>query len=278
MTPSMWSKPRRRHARNADGDLLTLLQERGDGQIEAVVFECLVEGVTDDRVMSLLRALGWHDGFACFAIAGTPEHSFAATVEHVRGAVRDLGGEQCLCGQRGAVCVALIAVHGAVTPEVTCTAVSGAFNDDAPLCLGPVREGVEGASRAVCGVLSALSATPAIGPELGALPRPMRTDDVLPERALLGDQDARDELYDSVYLSLKGQNADDPTLSTVAAFLRTGNSLEATAKELNVHPNTVRYRLKRAAETTGWDATNPRESYVLHTAIAIGLMRDAAAR
>ena len=37
-----------------------------------------------------------------------------------------------------------------------------------------------------------------------------------------------------------------------------------------MHPNTVRYRLKRAADTTGWDATDPREAYVLRTAISLG--------
>ena len=47
------------------------------------------------------------------------------------------------------------------------------------------------------------------------------------------------------------------------------------ARLLGIHPNTVRYRLKRAAETTGWDATDPRDAFVLNTAIAIGRMRDA---
>lgn len=273
MTPSMWAKPRRRHARATDGDVLALLQGRGDGQIEALAFECLADGVADERVMSLLRVLGWHDGFDCFAIAGTPENGFAATRDGIRAAVSDLGGDACLVGLRGSACVALIALRDAVTPEVTCTAVSPLFADDAPLCIGPVRQDVEGASRTVVAVLSALAAVPAVA----SLPRPMRADDVLPERALLGDQDARDELYASVYLSLRGENADDPTLDTVTAFLRSGGSLETTAKELNVHPNTVRYRLKRAAETTGWDATDSREAYVLQTAIAVGLMRDAFA-
>lgn len=273
MSPSMWSKPRRRHARNADDDVLALLQSRGDGQLEALTFECLADGVADDRVMSLMRVLGWRDGFTCFTLAGTPENGFEATRDGVRTAVSDLGGDACLIGSRGPVCVALVAVRGAVTPEVTCTTVSPLFAGDAPLCLGPTRRDVEGASRAVVAVLTALAAAPAVD----SLPRPMRADDVLPERALLGDRDALDELYDSVYLSLRGENADDPTLGTVTAFLRSGNSLETTAKELNVHPNTVRYRLKRAAETTGWDATDPREAYVLQTAIAVGLMRDARA-
>lgn len=73
---------------------------------------------------------------------------------------------------------------------------------------------------------------------------------------------------------LRGENPDDPTYLTVSTFLEYGSSLENTAKELNVHPNTVRYRLKRAAETTGWDATDPRDAYVLTTALAIGRMRD----
>jgi sugar diacid utilization regulator len=39
------------------------------------------------------------------------------------------------------------------------------------------------------------------------------------------------------------------------AYAAKYENITMAAKELNVHPNTVRYRLKRAAETTGWDAT-----------------------
>ena len=108
----------------------------------------------------------------------------------------------------------------------------------------------------------------------GTIFEPLRADELLPERALLGDDYAREELYQNVYRVLHGDNPDDPTFVTVSTFLRNGSSLENTAKDLNVHPNTVRYRLKRAAETTGWDATDPRDAYVLTTALAIGRMRD----
>lgn len=47
---------------------------------------------------------------------------------------------------------------------------------------------------------------------------------------------------------------------------------------LNVHPNTVRYCLKRMADTTGWDATNPRDATVLTTAIALGRIAYAEQR
>jgi DNA-binding PucR family transcriptional regulator len=32
----------------------------------------------------------------------------------------------------------------------------------------------------------------------------------------------------------------------------------------------VRYRLRRVSEITGWDPLNPRDAYVLQTALAVG--------
>ncbi len=61
-----------------------------------------------------------------------------------------------------------------------------------------------------------------------------------------------------------------PLLETLARYLESGRSLEAAARTLFVHPNTVRYRLRRISEITGWDPLHPRESYVLQTALAVG--------
>ena len=48
-------------------------------------------------------------------------------------------------------------------------------------------------------------------------------------------------------------------LATATTYLETGGSLEATARALFVHPNTVRYRLGRIGELTGYDlATRAR--------------------
>jgi DNA-binding PucR family transcriptional regulator len=59
-------------------------------------------------------------------------------------------------------------------------------------------------------------------------------------------------------------------LETLSAYLGSGRSLEAAARTLYVHPNTVRYRLRKVAEVTGWDPLDARESYVLQTALALG--------
>ena len=199
-----------------------------------------------------MNVLGWRGNFDCFAIGGTPKVSPASASLVARNAVHDLGGEHAIVGTYGSFLLVLVCQMGAATAEVTCTSVMPAFSEDE-------RE-----------TLFSLQAAPA----LASPSRPLRADELLPERALLGDDYAREELYQNVYRVLHGDNPDDPTFVTVSTFLRNGSSLENTAKDLNVHPNTVRYRLKRAAETTGWDATDPRDAYVLTTALAIGRMRD----
>jgi len=257
---------------NSDqADILDLLSgHTDDTTIERLAFECLLTNMADERVVSLMNVIGWRGDFECFAIGGVPKSNLASASLAIRTVVRDLGGEHVIIGTYGRFLLSLVHQHSAVTPEVTCTSSMPVFREDEPLYLSPVRSGVAGASHALRETMFSLQAAPALFSPSG----PLRADELLPERALLGDDYAREELYQNVYLVLRGENPDDPTFLTVSTFLRYGSSLESTAKELNVHPNTVRYRLKRAAETTGWDATDPRDAYVLTTALAIGRMRD----
>ena len=46
------------------------------------------------------------------------------------------------------------------------------------------------------------------------------------------------------------------------------------ARELFVHPNTVRYRLKRISEVIGWDATGAREALILQSALIVGSIAE----
>ena len=48
---------------------------------------------------------------------------------------------------------------------------------------------------------------------------------------------------------------------------------------LFVHPNTVRYRLGKIAELTGYQLTDPHDAYTVRIALALGrLSRPARAR
>ena len=96
----------------------------------------------------------------------------------------------------------------------------------------------------------------------------MRSSDLLPERALAGDGHARRFLVDEIFLPL--QRARGELLETLAAFLEQGAGIEGTARALFVHPNTVRYRLRQAADLTGLTPTLPRDAFTLQVALVLG--------
>ncbi|HET7531952.1 MAG TPA: helix-turn-helix domain-containing protein, partial [Nocardioidaceae bacterium] len=56
-----------------------------------------------------------------------------------------------------------------------------------------------------------------------------------------------------------------------------GGSLEATARAMFVHANTVRYRLRRAADVTGLSATDPRDAYTYRVALTLGRLNPPEA-
>jgi DNA-binding PucR family transcriptional regulator len=103
-------------------------------------------------------------------------------------------------------------------------------------------------------------------------PRPVAADDLLPERALAGDGHARRHLVEEVYVPLRqaGGAKGGPLIDTLTAYFEQGQSLEASARALFVHTNTVRYRLRQAAELTGLSATQPREALTLQLALILG--------
>jgi sugar diacid utilization regulator len=103
-------------------------------------------------------------------------------------------------------------------------------------------------------------------------PRPTLADDLLPERAFAGDALARSTLINRIYKPLQAHSTE--LLATLWCYLDNGRSLEATARELFVHPNTVRYRLKRISEVIGWDATGAREALILQSALIVGSIAE----
>jgi DNA-binding PucR family transcriptional regulator len=98
--------------------------------------------------------------------------------------------------------------------------------------------------------------------------------DLLPERALSGDGHARRALARELYDPLL--SAGGGLLETLVTFLDQGLSVEAAARALYVHPNTVRYRLRRIHEVSGYSPTDPRDAYALRLALTLGrLLRTA---
>ena len=71
--------------------------------------------------------------------------------------------------------------------------------------------------------------------------------------------------------------AGEAILDTVVAYLDSGRALESTARPLFVHTNTVRYRLRRAAELCGRAPTEARGAFTIQLALVLGRLAGPAA-
>lgn len=250
---------------------------------ESRIIRHVTEKAADTRTVDDLARLGWPTEFDCFAVAGEARYNDEGQgMENARQPIHTTvarQGGRALVGESEGLMVVLIDPNRSGTPTDFCASILRFFADESAVCMGPLNHGISGAGASIRAALSTHAAAPAVAdPITAALPRPLHADDLLPERALNGDTDAADQLYQEVYLSLAGQDPDGPLPITLLTFLRSGNSLELTAKKLGIHPNTVRYRLRRCVEVTGWDAMDPRESFVLQAALIIGRIRRSHPR
>ena len=270
-----------RQAATAAAELYADLAETRSGRkavTESRIIRHLIEKTADTRTVDDLARLGWPTEFDCFAVVGEARgNDDGQGMENARQPIHTMvvrQGGRALVGESEGLMVVLINPDRSGTPADFCASILLFFTDESAVCLGPLRHGISGAEDSIRAALSTHAAAPAVAdPITAALPRPLHADDLLPERALNGDTDAADQLYQEVYVSLAGQDPDGPLPTTLLTFLRSGNSLEVTAKKLGIHPNTVRYRLRRCVEVTGWDAMDPRESFVLQAALIIGRIR-----
>ena len=83
---------------------------------------------------------------------------------------------------------------------------------------------------------------------------------------------AKQLLIEEVALPLTGH-----VLETVWAFLETG-SIEGAARQLFIHTNTVRYRLRKATELSGVVVTSPRGTHTLRIALSLATLTDNSAK
>ncbi|MCP2179293.1 helix-turn-helix domain-containing protein [Prauserella alba] len=242
-----------------------------DARLEALVVDGIVRGDAEESVLSRAAALGWDPAASATVMVGTSPSDDPPTVVFEVRSRAARAGCPVLLGVQG---TRLVVVAGGADDE---QARDGALLDtlaaafgDGPIVAGPT---VAGLGEAHASAAEALSAMRAVVAWPGA-PRPVRSIDLLPERALAGDPSAERRLVDEIAKPL--EDAGPALLATVEGYLETGGVLEMCARQLFVHPNTVRYRLRKAAELTGRNAADPRDALVLRVALAAS--RLAAAR
>lgn len=238
-----------------------------DARLEALAVDAIVRGAPDETLKSRVATLGWTGEGRTLAMVGSaPSRRTEQFTASLRAHARKLTPDS-LVGLQGDKVVAILGADP--RPEPVAMALAQYF-DSGPVVVGPsVREITESgrsARAAMAGMLAVAAWAKA--------PRPVLADDLLPERMLNGDYLARHSLINDIYRPLVA--AGTPLVDTLDEYISQGRSLEGAARELFVHPNTVRYRLRRIAQVVGWDPTDAREGYVLQTALAVGRLADAA--
>jgi DNA-binding PucR family transcriptional regulator len=242
-----------------------------DARLEALVVDSLVHGETDDSLRSWASALNWSSS-PVTVVVGTigdedDEERKGRAPAGVEPLIEDLRAQarrarlDLLAGVHGNRLI--LVVGGSDDPIAAAERFAGRFGPG-PVIAGPLVRDLRTASISARAALAALRAAPA-WPDA---PRPAGADDLLPERALDGDPDARAALVSDVYEPLLGGG--HALLDTLTTYLEQGSSLEATARLLFVHPNTVRYRLRRVAELTDYTPSAGRDGFTLWVAVALG--------
>ncbi|MCW2679759.1 MAG: PucR family transcriptional regulator [Frankiales bacterium] len=229
-----------------------------DARLEAGVVDALVRGHAGELTLSRAATLGWNRVDWTLALAAPVPPDL--DVPQLRTGARH-SGLSLLVGEADTSLVLVVGGTGAMAAAVR--QITAAL-PEAPVVVGPVARDLAGAVVSVQEALAGLSAVRA-WPQA---PRPVQAADLLAERVVLGDEAARRRLLEDIYSPLVLAGGD--LLATAAAYLEGGGSIEATGRALFLHPNTVRYRLKKLTDVTGQNLTQPRGALVVRLALLLG--------
>ena len=244
-----------------------------DVRLEALVVDAVLRGETDGTVLSRASTLGWRTDSAVVVVVGeSPDHGNRSGQQVVED-IRRIAGRRGLDTLGSVQGERLVVVLGGPTlsdPDLVTSVVASFAHrfGPGPVVIGPVVNHLVEANTSTRAAVSGFRA--AVGwPQA---PRPVRADELLPERALAGDGHARRQLAREIYSPLAdpGRSGGTELLDTLVTFFDQGSSVEAAARALFVHANTVRYRLKRVQENTGYSPLDPRDGYVLRMALTLG--------
>lgn len=236
-----------------------------DARLESLVVDAVVRGEPDESLGSRVNALGWADIRGVTVVVGSsPSGGESGIVDPLRRAARHAGLE-VLVSVEGRRMIAVIG-HVAEDPLEAAATLADHFGAGPVVC-GPKVPHLYAAGRSARDAIRGYEAAPAAPHS----PRPCRSDDLVAVRAVAGDDKARRVLAARASGLLE---AGSPLGDTVRSYLRNG-SLEGTARDLIVHANTVRYRLARVHEMSGFDLTDADDAFAARLAIMFADLESA---
>ncbi|MGB3302916.1 PucR family transcriptional regulator [Gordonia sp. (in: high G+C Gram-positive bacteria)] len=232
-----------------------------DSRMEALVVDAVVRGDDGPQLLSRAAALNWATDAAATVIVGSPPPEQNVTVALAIHNTARQYDRAALSVVQGSTLVAI--VEGPLKPNGKFLTELLANFAPGPVVIGPTTPNLGSAHASAVEAMAGMRAV--VG--WPNAPRPTYSWDLLPERALNGDRSAIETMDETIVQPL----SDSETLvNTVEAYLDNGGQVETCARALYIHPNTVRYRLKKVTDITGRDASNARDAFVLRVALTIG--------
>lgn len=228
-----------------------------DARLEALVMEGLLRDDADHTILARAGALGWPSGGAVVVVGPPPDADTAGGL-HVMRRAADHHGIALLTALHGD---ALVALAATTQDEERIARLLTPHFGGGPVVVGPRASDSASIPPACATAVSAYRVARA-WPDA---PRPVAADDLLPERALAGEERARGQLV----ADLEAVLADPDLRQTLEVHLESRTSLEGTARALFVHPNTVRYRLRRIEALTGRSPGDPRDALALRLGLIL---------
>jgi DNA-binding PucR family transcriptional regulator len=236
-----------------------------DARLEALVVDSLVRGEAQESLNSWASALNWSSSPVSVITGSIDGEEAEPLIDELRTQARRARLD-LLAGVQGSRLI--LVLGGTDDPMVAAERLAGRFGPG-PVVVGPPVRDLRSASVSARAALAGQRAAPA-WPDA---PRPVSADELLPERALNGDADAVSILLTQVYQPLLAGGT--ALLDTLTTYLEQGSSLEKAARLLFVHPNTVRYRLRRVTELTEYTPSVGRDGFTLWIAIILGRLSAA---
>ena len=235
-----------------------------DARLEALVVDGIVRGDAEESLLSRASALGWEQSAEATVLIGNAPSDDPPTIVYQVRSRAARAGRPVLLGVQGSRLVIVFGGSGeSRTGDEAAEQLAEAFGEG-PVVVGSTAPSLAEAHRSASEAMSGLRAVVA----WPTAPRPVPASELLPERALAGDPEAERHLVERIVMPL--DDAGGALMATLETYLEVGGVLESCARQLYVHPNTVRYRLRRIADLTGRTPSNTRDALTLRVALAVG--------
>ncbi len=227
--------------------------------------DALITGRSTAAVESLASRVGFSPAQPVRAAACLPQQDPQLALAEVDRAARKLDRHVITALHEGLI----IAIWATRSREHPLTVARHLFGQHASAVVAGPEDTIIAAGAAVRRAIAGLAARPARPSNREVL----EASDLLPERCLIGELAAQDELVERCYLTLKKTGTG--LLETVDIMFDNQGILEQAARALPVHVNTLRYRLDKIQELTGFDLRDSRGAFAIFTGVSLGRMREA---